>query len=189
MKTASSDMPWSCCVAFFLSNNKKRVGKEEICGFRSSTEKMKIVNCETRRVSTCLFVSNNSSQVSWWCYWVKAMCAYCVCSLKRIKKVPPYSWHYSFYCEKWRASHKTPSFIMEFGQVDRPPGAEGVLMLIIHINWADPPSNNEPCKQLKVKLEVELNRPPLSSESTVTQLSTNGHQSRDSSSASPQRCD
>lgn len=34
--------------------------------------------------------------------------------------------------------------------LERPTGAEGILTLIIHINEADLPSKNEPCKQHKV---------------------------------------
>ena len=49
---------------------------------------------------------------------------------------------------------------MRFGlpicPLGRAPAAEAALMLIIHINWADLPSNNEAYKQHKVMLEVHL---------------------------------
>ena len=64
---------------------------------------------------------------------------------------------------------------MEFGlpicpPLDRPPGPEAVFMWIIHMNWADLPPANEPCKQYKVTLELELNWPVL----TSSQLGVNG---------------
>ena len=84
---------------------------------------------------------------------------------------------------------------MEFGlpvcSLDSPLGAKGILMFLIHINWADLPSNNETCKHHEVTVEVELNRPV----SISSQLGVNSHvikhgcQKGDSSSASPQRCD
>lgn len=49
---------------------------------------------------------------------------------------------------------------MEFGlpvcPLDRPPEAEGDLMLIIQINWANLPSN---CKPHLIMFKVELNPP------------------------------
>lgn len=56
--------------------------------------------------------------------------------------------------------YKSPVFTMEFGlpvfPLDRPPEAEGDLMLIIQINWANLPSN---CKTHLIMFEVELNPP------------------------------
>lgn len=54
-ETAGSDMPKSHCIAFFTSSNKKsqsKAGEEEIQGFKSSTESMKIANHETQPVNT-----------------------------------------------------------------------------------------------------------------------------------------
>lgn len=54
-------------------------------------------------------------------------------------------------------------FGMEFGlpvrPLNRPPGAEDVLTLMIHINPADLRSNNGSCKWHKVTVEMELNQP------------------------------
>ena len=56
---------------------------------------------------------------------------------------------------------------MEFGStvcpLERPPGAGGILTLIIHINLADPLSNNEPCKWHQVTKEAQLKTDLLSS--------------------------
>ena len=53
---------------------------------------------------------------------------------------------------------------MEFGlpvcPLDRPPEAKGDLILILtHMNWADLPSNNEPCQSHLIMFEVELTPP------------------------------
>lgn len=62
-----------------------------------------------------------------------------------------------FTVKNMTAYYKTPAFRMEFGltisPLKRPLGAEGILILI---NWAGKPSNNEPCKQQNVTMEVEF---------------------------------
>lgn len=108
------------------------------------------------------------SQVSWWCHWVNDMWADCVWRSKWIKKEPLKTCNFSFYCEKTRPKDKTPAFRMEFGLSVHSTSCQEqqrlFLMLITHINSDNPPSNNEPCKQQE--LTLELHRPVSSNPPT-----------------------